>query len=229
MKMVRFIALFIITFFSLANCDKGKESETNWDSVYQEQGLVPVSTERENIIVELRYSTTNNFIGKDVYGNLEQAYLQPEASEKLISASKLLEFTYPDLKLLIWDAARPRRIQQVLWDSVDVSPEERPRYVANPKTGSIHNYGAAIDITLADSTGKPLDLGTDYDDFTYLANIDKEDELVENGELTEQQVTDRRILRMVMVESGFIPLKSEWWHFDAFSKEETKERFTIVE
>jgi D-alanyl-D-alanine dipeptidase len=164
-----------------------------------------------------------------VYGDLEDAYLQPEALSKLYNAANLLKESHPELKLLIWVAARPRRIQQVLWDKVDIPLPERAQYVANPESGSIHNYGAAVDLTLADSLGKPLDMGTDYDDFNEIAHIDKEQDLVEKGLLTELQVKNRQVLRSVMLEAGFIPINSEWWHFDAFSRSETKNRFKIVE
>ena len=201
----------------------------DWDKIYSEQGLEKVKTDSSNIIVKLRYSTDNNFIGKDVYGNLEEAYLQPEALEKLYTASEVLAQSNPDLKILIWDAARPRRIQQILWDTVDIPLEERSQYVANPESGSIHNYGCAIDLTLADSLGNPIDMGTDYDDFSEIAHITDESTLVDNELLTQQQVENRLILRDIMVEAGFLTINSEWWHFDAFSREDTKSRFQIVE
>jgi D-alanyl-D-alanine dipeptidase len=212
----------------LVNCSESKK-EPVWHEVYTKQGLKVVEADSANIKVHLRYSTANNFLGKDVYGNLEEAYLQPEALSKLYKASELLSKSHPELKLLIWDAARPRRIQQVLWDKADIPLPERSQYVANPESGSIHNYGCAIDLTLADSAGNPLDMGTDYDDFSVTANIDNENELIEKGILTELQVQNRAILRSAMTQAGFIPVRSEWWHFDAFSREETKSRFKIVE
>ena len=136
----------------------------------------------------------------------------------------------PGYKLRIYDGARPRRIQQVLWNAVDHIPlEERPQYVANPQTGSIHNYGCAIDLTVVDETGTPLNMGTDYDNFTRLAHIDIEGELLSEGLLSETQIANRKILRDVMTEAGFGTISSEWWHFDAFPRAETKSRFKMVE
>ncbi len=227
-----FPIFMVAGFLLISGCHKSNEkanSEINWNQIFASQGLSKVETEKLPILVTLRYSSENNFIGKDVYGDLEEAYLQPQTLEKLYKAAEALDTLHPELNLLIWDAARPRRIQQVLWDSVDVSAEERPKYVANPTSGSIHNYGGAVDITLANSSGEPLDMGTDYDNFTYLANIDKEAELLEKGELTKDQIQNRMILRNIMTEAGFLPLNSEWWHFDAFTREETKKRFKIVE
>lgn len=221
-------AICLSALIVLSGCSASKE-DPEWHKIYSAQGLKIVDADSAHIKVNLRYSTTNNFIGKDVYGNLEDAYLQPEALSKLYKASDYLSKAHPDLTLLIWDAARPRRIQQVLWDKAEIPLPERSQYVANPESGSIHNYGCAIDLTLADSSGNPLDMGTDYDDFSEIAHIDNETELIEKGLLTDLQVQNRAILRTAMTEAGFIPIRSEWWHFDAFSREETKERFKIVE
>lgn len=223
------LSTLIILISGCKSSAKKDSAQPDWDTIFANQGLVKVDTVDRPILIDLRYSSNNNFIGKDVYGDLEDAFLQPETLEKLYTAAELLDSLHPDLNLLIWDAARPRRIQQVLWDSVDVSPEERPKYVANPETGSIHNYGGAVDLTLADDSGKPVEMGTDYDNFTYLANIDREDELLAKEELTSDQVSNRKVLREVMTKAGFIPLTSEWWHFDAYSREVTKKKFKIVE
>ncbi len=211
------------------SCSQSNKESMNWEKIYTEQGLEKVNTSNTNILVDLRYSTDNNFIGEDVYGNLEEAYLQPEALQKLNLAADVLKKSHPDLKILIWDAARPRRIQQVLWDTVDIPVDERSQYVANPTSGSIHNYGCAVDLTLADTTGKPIDMGTDYDNFSEAAHITNETDLIARGILTRQQVENRLILRSVMLEAGFFPINSEWWHFDAFTRKETKSRFKIVE
>lgn len=229
MKIKVFSSVLIcFSLILLVSCSESKK-EPVWHEVYTKQGLEVVQADSANIKVHLRYSTTNNFLGKDVYGNLEEAYLQPEALSKLYKASELLSKSHPELKLLIWDAARPRRIQQVLWDKADIPLPERSQYVANPESGSIHNYGCAIDLTLADSSGNPLDMGTDYDDFSETAHIDNEEELISKGILTDTQIQNRAILRTAMTKAGFIPIRSEWWHFDAFSRAETKDRFRIVE
>jgi len=223
--------VFLFLFFTLiTNCtQKSDKKVIDWGSEYRKQGLVLVDTTANNISVNLRYSGPNNFVGKDVYGNLEDAYLQAEALDKLYKAASLLKEDHPELELLIWDAARPRRIQQLLWDTVDIPLTERSKYVANPASGSIHNYGCAVDLTLIDSKGNPLDMGTDYDEFDEIAHIDQEDELVHSNVLNSEQVKNRRILRAVMMKAGFNTINSEWWHFDAFTREETKSRFAIVE
>ncbi len=207
----------------------GKQEKQNWDKIMADQGLVNIQEIDPSILVELRYSGTNNFMDMDVYGDLENAYLQPEVAQMLALASDSLRAEYPHFKLLVYDGARPRRIQQILWDVVDIPLEERSKYVADPKKGSIHNFGCAVDLTVADENGNPLDMGTEYDNFTPLAHIDNEEELISSGSLTADQHANRLILREAMLKAGFQTISSEWWHFNAFPDELTKSRFKIIE
>lgn len=194
------------------------------------QGLVDIQTIDRTILVELKYSTTDNFVGKDVYGDLTRAYLQPMAAKKLAKASGFLRQKNPDFRLLVYDATRPRSAQWDLWKTLSHLPvSERGKYVSNPRNGSVHNYGCAVDLTLATKTGKPLDMGTKFDYFGELAYPEKEDELLKQGKLTKKQVENRRLLRSVMQKAGFSSLKTEWWHFNALSRAEAKKAYKIVE
>ncbi|RRB15644.1 peptidase M15 [Larkinella knui] len=194
------------------------------------QGLVDIQTVDRSLLVELKYSTTDNFVGKDVYGDLTRAYLQPLAAQKLAKASRLLQQKHPDLRLLVYDATRPRSVQWDLWNTLKHLPvDERGKYVSNPRNGSVHNYGCAVDLTLATQAGKPLDMGTKFDYFGELAYPEKEDLLLKQGKLTRKQVENRRLLRSVMRSAGFSSLKAEWWHFNALSRAEAKKRYKIVE
>ncbi|MFD1145168.1 M15 family metallopeptidase [Larkinella insperata] len=194
------------------------------------QGLVDIQQVDPTIRVDLKYSTTDNFIGKDVYGDLTRAYLQPMAARKLATASKLLRQKHPDLRLLVYDATRPRSAQWDLWHTLKHLPvNERGKYVSNPRNGSVHNFGCAVDLTLATKAGKPLDMGTQFDYFGELAYPIKEDQLLKHGKLTQKQVDNRRLLRSVMKQAGFAPLSAEWWHFNALSRAEAKKQYKIVE
>ena len=196
----------------------------------QKQGLVDIQKVDPEILVELKYSTTDNFVGKDVYGDLTRAYLQPMAAHKLAKASQYLQAHHPNLRLLVYDAARPRSAQWKLWNSLpNLSERERRKYVADPRQGSIHNYGCAVDLTVATSDGKPLDMGTKYDFFGELAYPSREAALLRSGKLTQQQVDNRAILRTAMRQGGFMPIEYEWWHFNALSRERAKATFRIVE
>jgi zinc D-Ala-D-Ala dipeptidase len=192
-------------------------------------GLVDVQQVDKSLLVDLKYSTTDNFVGLDVYGDLERAYLQPEVARKLAKAHTYLRAKHPDLRLLVYDAARPRSIQQILWDTLQVPLAEKPKYVANPQSGSVHNFGAAVDLTLARADGQPLDMGTPFDYFGELAYPTKEAEMLRLGRLNREQVQNRQLLRQVMRRAGFSGLETEWWHFNALSREQAKERYGIIE
>jgi len=182
------------------------------------------------IMVDLRYSSKNNFLKKDIYGDLEECFLRKEPAEMLCLANKHLKESHPQLRLLVFDGLRTRSVQKKLWDALDTIPlSERTQFVADPEKGSIHNYGAAVDLTLSLENGLELDMGTNYDHFGELAFPALEDSLLALGKLTGKQIENRRILRKVMTKAGFSTIDSEWWHFDAFSYNETKNKYKIVE
>lgn len=194
------------------------------------QGLVNIEDLIPSLKVELKYSTTDNFFGQDVYGDLTKAYLQPEVADRLKKATEMLQNEYPNLTLLVYDGARPLSVQRILWESLDKPDSIKPLYVADPKVGGLHNYGVAVDLTIYDvEAGKPLDMGTTYDFFGYEAYPDRELEMMAEGKISRSQVANREILRKVMKAAGFSGIGSEWWHFNAFSREEAGKKFKLVE
>ena len=201
----------------------------DWNATFNEAGMVNVQKLDSTIKVNLAYSTPNNELGYDIYGDLEEAYLRPEAGEMLVLAQKKIQAYNASYSLYIFDATRPRQIQQRLWDESELPIEERSKYIAHPERGSIHNYGMAVDLGIwVDGQGL-LDMGTPFDDFSLLSHIDSEDSLLSVGALKLTQVQNRLILREVMTSSGFLSLSSEWWHFDAMERSATKEQFEIIE
>ena len=194
------------------------------------QGLVDVQQADPSILVDLKYTTTDNFVHKDVYGELTKAYLQPMAALKLAAASRYLQAKHPDLRLLVYDAARPRTAQVKLWNALPDMPErQRRQYVADPKEGSIHSYGCAVDLTVATKDGTPLDMGTPFDYFGELAYPSREANLLQAGKLTQKQLANRQILRTAMLRAGFTRIEYEWWHFNARSRSRAKATYRIVE
>ena len=166
----------------------------------------------------------------DVYGDLETCYLRKVPAELLVKAHSILKETHPDLRLLIYDGLRPRSIQWTLWNALsDVPESERTNFIADPRKGSIHNFGAAVDLTVTHKNGVSLDMGTHYDYFGDLAFPRLEDSLVIVGDLKQKQVNNRLILRNTMTKAGFSPITTEWWHFDSFPYKETKRKFSIIE
>ncbi|MCC5936708.1 MAG: M15 family metallopeptidase [Lunatimonas sp.] len=193
-------------------------------------GLANVQEVIPEALVDLKYSTTDNFFGMDVYGDLQNAYLQPEVAEMLKKAYGLLQQRHPELTLLIYDGVRPRSVQWILWDNLDKPDSLKPLYVADPRRGSLHNYGVAVDLTLAHKqSGEALDMGTHYDFFGYPAYPDREDQMLREGKITQTHIQNRELLRGVMNGAGFKGIGSEWWHFDAFSRKVAAEKFEIVE
>jgi D-alanyl-D-alanine dipeptidase len=195
----------------------------------QKQGLVEVTSQVPGVLVELKYATADNFMKKDVYGCLTHAYLQKETVAKLKKAQALLEKAHPGYHLLIYDAARPLSKQWELWNTLtEYPPAKRRTYVADPKEHSIHNYGSAIDLTVADENGNPLEMGTKYDFFGELAYPKEEARLLKAGKLTQKAIDNRLILRNAMTQAGFTAIEYEWWHFNAFSRKVAKEKFEVV-
>jgi D-alanyl-D-alanine dipeptidase len=193
------------------------------------QGLVDIEKEIPGIRVELKYSTEDNFFGKDVYGNHVRCYLQPLVAEMLAKAQAALQKEYPNFTLLVYDGVRPLSVQQILWDSLDKPDSIKPLYVSDPKIGGLHNFGVAVDLTIYDNkSGKPLDMGTGFDFFGYAAYPDRELEMIAEGKITKAQVGNREILRKVMKGAGFTGIGSEWWHFNAFSRKEAGEKFQLI-
>lgn len=194
-----------------------------------EQGLIDVTKLDSTIIVVLKYATTDNFMKTNVYGELRHAFLQPDVAERIVKAQEKLHARNENYHLLIYDAARPLRIQRIMWDSVQLPKGEKQKYLSNPLNGSLHNYGAAIDLTIATADSVPLDMGTDFDFFGDEAQPVKEKEMLEAGKLTLKQVQNRQLLREVMREAGLWGIQTEWWHFNACRREEAKAKYKIVE
>ena len=162
--------------------------------------IVPLWSIDSTIVTDVRYATTNNFTNQILYST-DKVYTRKIVGEALSKAHNYLIENY-NLRIKIFDGYRPLSVQKIMWEIV---PDDR--YVANPAKGSRHNRGAAVDITIIDSTGAQLDMGTGYDNFTEKAHYAYKD-------LPKYVKGNRKLLRDVMVKFGFEPITSEWWHFD---------------
>lgn len=154
--------------------------------------------ENPNLRFDLRYASENNFLKKKVYA-CGRVFLINEAAEALLNASEFCQ--KQKLKLVVLDAYRPISIQKKMYDLV-----KNPDYVANPKKGSKHNRGCAVDVGLANANGI-LDMGTEFDDFTEKAHYS-------NNNISAEAKANRLILRTIMEQSGFVSYEKEWWHFN---------------
>jgi len=191
--------------------------------------LVDLATVAPRVRVALAYSTTDNFLGRDVYGDLDRCYLNRDAARMLSAADRSLEQERPDLRLLVYDCVRPLSVQRSMWSLVVGTPKQP--YVGDP-TGtsrSMHNYGCAVDLTLANDRGVALDMGTAFDQFDERSQPRRERKLIRSGQLTRAQVANRHLLRRVMKAGGFRPIGTEWWHFACATSRQARKRYRVVD
>ncbi|MCF8211786.1 MAG: M15 family metallopeptidase [Rhodoferax sp.] len=164
------------------------------------------------IEVDLRYASSANFFGKNLYAFLDCAWLHKDAAHALARAAEALQAARPDYRLLVLDAMRPQRVQQMLWDVLQAT--HLRQYLADPANGSIHSFGMAVDVTLQDSEGQEVDMGSGFDEMSERSHPEFEAQLLSQGQLTRQHVAHRQLLRGAMLHAGFMGIPHEWWHFD---------------
>ncbi|WP_432813593.1 M15 family metallopeptidase [Pantanalinema sp. GBBB05] len=169
--------------------------------------LVDMAIAAPDIPQDIRYATANNFTGIQLYER-PKCYLRHPVAQQVIKAQQLLQQKYPELTLKLWDCYRPHSIQFKMFEH---SPD--PSYVADPTKGSNHNRGVSVDLTLANrETGKELEMPTPFDDFTEKA-------APHATNVSEPAKINRGILRSVMLETGFEPIATEWWHYDGAGRD----------
>jgi D-alanyl-D-alanine dipeptidase len=192
-------------------------------------GLVDVQDVNPNILIDLKYTGPDNFLKQRLYFSINKAYLQNEIALRLSRVQQALEKKHPGYHLLIFDALRPVSVQQKMWDALDsIVPVERAKFVSNPKNRSLHNFGAAVDISIQDANGKLLDMGAGFDDIRKIAYPNLEDSFFRAGLLSSQQLSNRLLLRKLMQSEGFRQLPTEWWHYNACSRNEAKLKYKVV-
>ncbi len=148
---------------------------------------------------DLRYATKNNFLKEKVY-DCAECYTRVKTAKALLAANS--EFRDKGVRIKFFDCYRPNSVQYKMWEIVP-----NPQYVANPKKGSIHNKGGAVDITLETLEGEQLDMGTDFDFFGKRAYHDMTD-------LSQEILDNRKLLKETMEKHGFWSIRTEWWHYN---------------
>ena len=204
------------------------KKSVNLEQYLSDFGLVDIQSVAPEIMVELKYSTPDNFVGIDMYGDLEKAFCQPDVAEKLKKAYQYLQEEDSTLTLLVFDAVRPVFVQQKMWDTLKMPIREKTKFLSNPRNHSIHNYGAAVDISISTKIGKELDMGTPFDFIGKLAHPRQEQKLLKEGKLTEKQIENRKLLRKVMKKAGFFNIQTEWWHWNSCSRNTAKRKYEVI-
>ncbi|HMZ14348.1 MAG TPA: M15 family metallopeptidase [Mycobacterium sp.] len=165
-------------------------------------GFVDVRTVVPDAVIDLRYATPNNFVGTPLYPSGARCLIHQSLAAGLTTAAEVLRGQ--GLRLVFWDCYRPHSVQVRMFEVV---PD--PNWVAQPGSYSkSHESGRSVDVTVVDATGRLLDMGTDFDDFTARANAMRTDGL------TAAQQRNRSLLRQAMAAGGLQVYSGEWWHFD---------------
>lgn len=162
--------------------------------------LVPITPESHKVQIRLAYSSSDNFTGRPVYARAD-CYLHEAAEQLLVHAIDLAAAM--GLSVLIFDAFRPSEAQWALWNH---TPD--PDFLADPRRGSPHSRGVAVDLTLTDN-GNELDMGTEFDAFTPRSH---------HGfmEISAEAQRNRAILMGIMTSAGWDFYRNEWWHYQMF-------------
>lgn len=180
------IILFLSLFFTLPTT--------------QENDLVDLEKLSDGFSYDIRYATSHNFLGQKIY-ECSKCLLRTEVAEALTKAN--MYFYDLGYRIRLYDCYRPLDVQKKMWE---IMP--RATYLANPyERGSVHNRGAAVDLTLETVEGCFVDMGTDFDHFSRASHID-------NRDLPEEVLKNRKILQDGMRKFGFSPIRTEWWHFN---------------
>lgn len=191
--------------------DTHQESSTIPAAIPEDETFVRVQDYLPQIYVDLKYATEDNFTGTVIYA-FSDAYLRYGTVKKLQAVMNDLSADGYSLK--IWDAFRPTAAQWKLWE---ICPD--PVYVSDPNKGfSSHSRGNTVDVTLVYTDGSTVDMPTDFDDFSPLADRDYSD-------VDEPAAGNARYLEQVMTAHGFTPYSGEWWHFSDADTYEVEENF----
>ena len=217
-------------FVALAMWMTATAQQVNYDALMCSYGLVDIKELCDDVVVELKYSTEDNFVGRDMYGELERAYLEKGFAKRVVRAAEILHKRDSSLHIVIYDAARPISIQRAMRREVEGTHLES--FVADDSRGGRHNYGVAVDLTLATANGTPLDMGAMFDEFSDASAVkgtpdtsDGRDRTMESyrryayeqvceGVITQRQADNRLLLIEVMFEAGLVPYRREWWHYE---------------
>ena len=192
------IPAFCLILFSCAFAQNTPPKEEN----KREADLIELTKLSKSIKLDIRYATANNFVGRAVYPEA-RAFLQRPAAEALIHVHK--ELKKQGMGIVIFDGYRPWAITKLFWEVVS---EDQRKYVADPAKGSKHNRGCAVDLSIYDlKTGKLIPMPSGFDEFTERASPG-----YKGG--TDEERSNRDMLRRLMEAAGFTVNANEWWHFD---------------
>ena len=221
---VAYLLIIVAFFLSVGNKAQANAIEKR----FIDAGLVDVSIIDDTIQVDLVNSDPKkNYFRENYYSGLNKAYLRREIAIKLSNAQRFLKTNHPKFSLLILDAARPRSVSIKMYEKMKGTKFEK--YVANPKKGSMHNYGIAVDITIVNKNGKELDMGFSPFRKSTLELYWQFAKIKIGFKLNKEQAENRKLLSDTMKKAGFLPLSFGWWHFNGMPKHQARRKHRIIE
>lgn len=200
------------------------------DKKMQAFGLLNLQDLDPTIGADIRYATRDNFTGNILYEEKFGLYAEEKLAKAICIANADLAAMLPGYHIVVFDAARPLSIQKKMFDLVKGTPSER--YIANPYDefpGGFHNYGMAVDLSIADDDGRLLDMGTDFDSFSELAHVGDERNLMAKRLISMQAYANRMLLYSIMGRHGLLPHQFEWWHYQLEQDESDKTKHPILD
>jgi D-alanyl-D-alanine dipeptidase len=219
------ITILAVTILMLSNA-LGQPNEI--ENKFIKAGLIDITTINSSIQVDLVNSDPKkNYFRENYYNGLSKAYLRKEVAIKLSNAQKILKTNHSKFSLLILDATRPRSVSKMMYEKMKGTKFER--FVANPKKGSMHNYGIAVDITIVDEKSKELDMGFSPFRKSTLELYWQFAKMKMGFNLNKEQTENRELLSNTMKKAGFLPLSFEWWHFNGMPKDQARRKYKIIE
>jgi zinc D-Ala-D-Ala dipeptidase len=193
---------WIILLAILSSCTTTSEFKMpREEGVFRNPELVELVRLDETLRLDIRYATKANFTGRILYSEA-RAFLQKPAAQALLRAHRNLK--KKELGLSIYDGYRPWSVVKTFWD---VTAPENRKFVADPRNGSVHSRGCAVDLTLFDlKTGKPVEMPSEFDEWSERSYLNYAGGSSESRKM-------REMLRTAMEAEGFIPCELEWWHY----------------
>lgn len=198
MSQINKSLFFLFSFFGVISLNAQNEVCKS-EAVIADTTFVNLKEYSSDFIYDMKYATEDNFLKAKVY-DCAECFLRLKTVKALIAANN--DFKKKGFRIKIYDCYRPLSIQKKMWEIVS-----NPEYVADPKKGSIHNRGGAVDISIVDDKGKEADMGTPFDFFGIQAGHNY-------TKLPKSVLSNRKFLKNVMIKNGFNSFDSEWWHYN---------------
>ncbi len=198
-KSFKFLFFVVFLLWNISSKAQNEAYTTPVKQAIADTSFVNLKDFSTDFVYDMKYATEDNFLKAKVY-DCAECVLRMKTVKALIAANN--DFKKKGFRIKLYDCYRPLSIQKRMWEIVS-----NPNYVADPKKGSIHNRGGAVDISIVDANGKEVDMGTPFDFFGIEASHDY-------ANFSKEIKSNRKFLKKIMIKNGFNSFDSEWWHYN---------------